>query len=116
MIEKHYTNDCKRTGPDHRFSADGPELRRMVQGIRDVEAAAGSGRKRMTESEAENRLAGRRSIFSRVAIEPGTKITSEMITVGRPGSGLHPRYVETVVGRPARRRIPANWPITWDDV
>jgi pseudaminic acid synthase len=116
MIEKHYTNDVTRTGPDHRFSADAAELRRMVQGIRDVEAAMGTGRKRMAPSEAENRLAGRRSIFTVAALEPGQVVTRDMLRIVRPGSGLHPRFVDTVVGRTAKRKIPANWPITWDDV
>jgi pseudaminic acid synthase len=116
MIEKHYTNDINRKGPDHRFSADGPELKRMVEGIRQVEAAKGTGRKRMAPSEAENRLAGRRSIFTTVALEPGQPITREMLRVVRPGSGLHPRYLDQVVGRPARRKLPAGWPITWEDI
>jgi len=116
MIEKHYTNDSTRQGPDHRFSADAAELTRMVKGIRDAEAARGTGRKKMVASEAENRLVGRRSIFSVVAIEIGQTIEPGMIRVVRPGSGLHPRYFDQLVGRPARRRIPAGWPITWDDV
>jgi pseudaminic acid synthase len=116
MIEKHYTNDSSRAGPDHRFSADKAELERMVRGIRDTEAAIGTGRKRMSPSEAENRLVGRRSIFSIVAIERGQMVTAELLRVVRPGSGLHPRYLEQIIGRPARRRIPAGWPVTWDDV
>lgn len=116
MIEKHYTNDVTRKGPDHRFSADAAELTRMVKGIRDVEAAMGTGRKRMAASEVGNRLIGRRSLFTIAPVEPGQPITRDMFRVVRPGSGLHPRFLDQIVGRPARRKIPANWPITWDDV
>src|SRR5581483_9179115 len=54
IIEKHYTNDRNRPGPDHRFSLTGDELKSMVSQIRSVESAIGNGTKAMAESEREN--------------------------------------------------------------
>jgi pseudaminic acid synthase len=116
MIEKHFTNDPQRPGPDHRFSTGPKDLRRMVEGIREAEMAIGNGRKAMAACEAENRAVGRRSLFAAVDIPPGAIITREMIRVVRPGAGLHPRYLEVAVGRVARQRIPAGWPIIWEDI
>jgi pseudaminic acid synthase len=116
MIEKHFTNDVTRSGPDHRFSLPADDLRRMVEGIRQAEAARGDGRKVMAAVEADNRAVARRSLFAAVAIAAGTAITEDMVRVVRPGAGLHPRELPVVVGRVARRDIPAGWPITWDDV
>lgn len=116
MIEKHFTNDPRRQGPDHRFSLGPDDLRRMVEGIRAAESAVGNGRKEMAACEAENRQVGRRSLFAAVDIPAGATIAGDMIRVVRPGAGLHPRYADVIVGRVARRHIPAGWPITWDDV
>lgn len=116
FIEKHYTSDRNRPGPDHRFSLNGEELVAMVAHIRDVEAAIGSGRKRTAEVEAVNKKVGRRSLLAVRDIAEGETIAPEDVSVLRPGSGLHPRYLEMVVGRFARRRIPAGYPITWEDI
>jgi pseudaminic acid synthase len=116
MIEKHFTNDPQRHGPDHRFSLGPDDLRRMVEGIRAAEKAVGNGVKEMAACEAENREVGRRSLFAAVDIPSGSTIAEHMIRVVRPSAGLHPRYWEVVVGRVARKHIPAGWPITWDDV
>src|SRR5262249_18500747 len=115
-IEKHYTNDRSRHGPDHRFSLSGEELAEMVRQIRDVEAAIGDGVKRVSESELENRAVGRRSIFATAAIRKGEAITADRIRVIRPSAGLHPRELELVLNRKAARDIPEGWPITWDDL
>jgi pseudaminic acid synthase len=116
MIEKHFTDDVTRAGPDHRFSLPADDLKRMVEGIRQAEAALGDDRKVVAAAEAGNRAVARRSLFAAEAIPAGTTITEAMLRVVRPGAGLHPRELAVVVGRVARRDIPAGWPITWDDV
>lgn len=115
-IEKHYTNDRNRKGPDHRFSLTPQELHDMVTQIRAVEAAIGDGIKRTLPAEEENKAVGRRSIFTIKAIKKGETISGSHVRVVRPSSGLHPRLLEVVIGRKAVRDIPAGWPITWDDV
>ena len=116
VIEKHYTNDPNRGGPDHRFSATPEILADMVRYVRDAEAAIGSPEKGTTEIEAGNKEVGRRSIFASVEIPAGTKIDESMIRVVRPGVGLHPRFYDLVIGREARKTIPAGHPLTWDVV
>lgn len=116
LIEKHYTLDTSRHGPEHDFSADLSTLKAMVSGIREVEAAIGRPEKQCQPSEQLHYLRGRRSLFAAVDIPEGTIITREMLAVLRPGVGLKPKYLETVVGRRARRNIAAFDPISWDDV
>lgn len=115
-IEKHFTDDTSRPGPDHRFSADPETLTRMVRDIRAAEQAIGRPHKGTVPEEEANKRVGRRSIFTRSKIAKGTVVTSDMVRVVRPGSGLHPRFLDVVIGRPARRDIPEGYPITWDDV
>jgi pseudaminic acid synthase len=116
FLEKHYTSDPGRPGPDHRFSIGPEDLRAMVAMIRDVEASIGSGRKKTAIDEEVNKKAGRRSLIAVRAIPEGERIEADAIRILRPGSGLHPRYLDVVLGRTARRSIAAGQPVTWDDV
>lgn len=116
IIEKHFTLDKKLKGPDHKFALDPGELKAMVKGIREVEAALGLTVKGSTPAEELHRLRGRRSIFARVDIPRGTVINEGMLAVLRPGIGLKPKYLEVVTGRIAQRDIKANEPITWDEI
>lgn len=116
FIEKHFTNDSKRKGPDHRFSASPEELRELVCAVRQVESAIGSGEKFTADCEAASKQIGRRSIFAVVEIPAGAAISREMVCVVRPAAGLHPRHLEQIIGRAARRKIPAGWPITPEDI
>ena len=53
VVEKHFTLDKSLPGTDHILSADPGELRRLVEGVREVEALLGSGIKKPTREEAE---------------------------------------------------------------
>lgn len=116
LIEKHFTNDPGREGPDHRFSLPGADLALMVEGIRQATRARGTGHKVMAAEESVNRAVARRSLFATADIPEGATLTRDLIAIVRPGAGLHPRELDVIVGRVARRAIPAGWPITWDDV
>lgn len=118
LIEKHFTLDRRRSGPDHAFAIEPDELVAMVRNIRDVEAAAGTGEKtgpNDAESVEMYRNA-RRSIVAAVEIPAGATITREMLTVKRPGYGIKPRELESVIGRVAARAIEDDEVITWDMV
>lgn len=116
VIEKHFTLDRNLKGPDHKFALNPEELRAMVQGIREVEAAIGSPVKQMAASEGFHRRRARRSIFAKVDIPAGTPITAEMLAILRPGIGLMPKYIDLVVGRIAQVDIMANEPVTWEKI
>jgi len=47
-------------------------------------------------------------------IPKGTRITRKMIEVKRPGYGIHPKMIDIVVGRIARRDIEEDDILTWD--
>lgn len=95
LIEKHLTLDRSLPGPDHEASLEPDELRDMVQGIRDVEAALGTARKTPSEPEWKNRSAVRKSLVASQSIRKGEKFTAENLAVKRPGNGISPmRYWE----------------------
>lgn len=116
LIEKHYTLDAKQPGPDHGFAIEPDELSALVKGVRDVERAIGDPRKRCLPTEQVHYLRGRRSLFASVDIQAGQMISRDMVAVLRPGVGLAPKFLDTVVGRSAKRNLRPFDPITWDDV
>ncbi|HWR34493.1 MAG TPA: N-acetylneuraminate synthase [Clostridia bacterium] len=116
IIEKHFTINRELPGPDHRMSLDPQELAQMVQAIRTVEASLGDGIKRPTPSECGVRDVARRSIVARQAIAAGTRLERSMLEIKRPGTGLAPKELESVVGRKAARSIDADALISLSDL
>jgi sialic acid synthase SpsE len=118
LIEKHFTLSREMEGPDHPFALEPGELRALVDGIRAVEAALGSGRlEGPSDLEAGEmyRLA-RRSVIAAQDIPAGTVITREMLTVKRPGYGVKPRDIDHLVGRVAKVDIEFDDVVTWEMV
>jgi sialic acid synthase SpsE len=111
VIEKHLTLDRNLPGPDHQASLEPKEFARMVEGIRQVEAALGDGVKRVTPSERKNRIPVRKSIVARTAIAKGTPFSAENLAALRPGDGLSPMRWDAVLGRIAERDYEAYEPI-----
>ena len=105
VIEKHYTLDRGRSGPDHGSSLEPDELGAMVRGIRKVEVALGDGRKEPAASEANTSDVARRSLLSAAAIPAGTVLTKDLIAILRPGTGLPPAMRDQVIGMRARQHI-----------
>ena len=103
VIEKHFTLDRNLPGPDHRASLDPEGLRLLVEGIRQVEASLGSGRKRPTPSERKNLPVARRSLVAARTIWKGEPFTESNLAVKRPGTGRSPFDYWSLLGKRARR-------------
>ncbi len=105
IIEKHFTLDRNLPGPDHRASIDPAGLKAMIEAIRTVAVALGSGDKRPAQSEMENRTLVRRSLVAACDIPEGAKLDGTMIDIRRPGTGLPPAERDRLIGRRTRRAI-----------
>ena len=116
IIEKHFTLDRNLHGPDHLASLEPDELRSLVSGIRTIQLALGNGRKQPTPGELETAKVARRSIVAATSIKAGTLLENESITLKRPGTGLPPTQLKSVLGKRARVDIPAGTLITLDMV
>jgi sialic acid synthase SpsE len=117
VVEKHYTLNRDMEGPDHQFSMHPDELKSMVSRIRDVEIGLGDGIKngpRLKEMELYQKA--RRSLHASRALKTGDIITNDDIVVKRPGAGIHPSDINTVVGRVVRNDIKQDMPILWSDI
>lgn len=114
VVEKHFTLDRTMKGPDHMASLEPPELAALVRGIRNVELALGTGRKMPAAAEAGTAAVARRSLFVVVDVAEGVELTLDMVAALRPGTGLSPSLKSVVVGRRARRAIPAGTMLDWE--
>lgn len=103
VIEKHFTLNRNMEGPDHKASLDPDELKDMVNAIRNVEKAMGTGEKTPAASEIKNMAIARKSIVASRTIKKGEIFSEENITVKRPGNGISPMKWFEVIGKGAFR-------------
>jgi len=113
IIEKHFTINKRMNVPDKNISVDPNELRNLIMNIRKVEEILGSGEKKVALCEKEIKKIARRSIIAKCSIEKGTKITSKMIMIKRPGTGIHPSQINKVVGKKTKQKIKINELLSW---
>lgn len=116
VIEKHFTTDHRLPGPDQMASLEPPVFAEMVRCIRNIELALGDGVKRPSASEVKNRLVARRSIFTASAISEGDVFDLNNLVVLRPETGMSPMRIDELLGRRAKRDLPAQYSLTLDDV
>jgi N,N'-diacetyllegionaminate synthase len=98
-VEKHFTLSKRLYGPDHHASLVPEELARLVEGVREIEAALGSGLKERDPALDPVRATFEKSVVTRTAVPAGAVIQLEMLTTKRPGIGIPATLLETVVGR-----------------
>lgn len=101
IIEKHFTLNRNMEGPDHQASLEPLELKKMVQSVRNIEKAMGTGIKEPSKSEIKNIDIARKSIVAREAINKGDMLTEKNLAVKRPGTGLSPMMWFDVIGKMA---------------
>jgi pseudaminic acid synthase len=113
IIEKHFILDRKMGGPDAAFSIEPHEFKSMVEAVRDVEKALGTVNYDLTEKTRKSREFSR-SLFVVKNIKAGESLTEENVRSIRPGFGLHPRYLEQIIGKNARTDVKRGTPLDWD--
>ena len=120
VIEKHFTLDRNLPGPDHAFAIIPSELDSMVNSIRSVKSALGTGKKEILEVENELRSFATRSIQAIVNMKKGDiLVEGKNFDVLRPGKntrGIEPRFLESIIGKKINRDIKQGEGITENDI
>ena len=116
IVEKHFTTDKSLQGPDHQASLDPDMLTAFVAALRNTEVVLGDGIKRPTASELRNMDGIRRSVVSRGNIAAGTRLSADLLSCKRPGTGIAPAELQRLIGRTVRRDLQDDEPINWDDL
>ncbi len=114
VVEKHFTLDRAAPGPDHAMSLAPGELNEYVSAIRAVEAALGDGTIGLSELELEVREVARKSVVAAADISAGTELTADLLTLKRPGGGIRPDKIESLIGRRAAVDVTGDTTLTWD--
>ena len=91
------------------------ELEALVKDIRAIERSLGATKK-IQPGEQDVRNMALHSVVSIRDIAAGAKIGAADIWVKRPGTGIPARQMADVVGRVAKRAIPRDQLIRWEDV
>lgn len=115
IIEKHFILDKKLGGPDCEFSMEPQEFEKMVKAIRNTEKALGKVNYKLSDKTRKNREFSR-SLFISKDIKKGELITEENIKSVRPGFGLHPKYLEEILGKKAKKDLKKGTPFKKDFV
>lgn len=118
MIEKHFTDDIKRVGPDHAFSMCPNSWREMVDRTRELENALGVGIKQVENNEQETVVLQRRAIRMATQLVSGSILTRKHLTVLRPcpKDGLPPYLMDELIGKKLRRDISVGEHLRWIDL
>tara|TARA_A100001011_G_C14321791_1_gene851128 strand:- start:11919 stop:12992 length:1074 start_codon:yes stop_codon:yes gene_type:complete len=100
MIEKHFTDDTTRTGPDHKFSMDPSTWREMVDRTRELELALGGGIKKVEPNEIETVVVQRRSLRANKDLPKGHIISENDFVPLRPcpNDALTPSLHKEIIG------------------
>ena len=104
MVEKHFTDNVNRVGPDHAFSMDPNSWREMVDRTRELENALGNGIKKVEENEYQTVVVQRRSIRLVRDIAAGEVVYKQDLEMLRPcpEGGLPPYRMDEVLGKSLR--------------
>lgn len=98
IIEKHFIIDRSIGGPDSSFSMNEQEFTEMVNSVRLAESAIGKIDYTLSDKQKISR-AHCRSLYFVNDIVKGEQITINNVKSIRPGFGLHPKYLNSIIGK-----------------
>jgi sialic acid synthase SpsE len=118
VVERHFTDDNDREGPDHRFALTPIEWRSMVDETRRLERALGSTQKFVAGNEQETVIVQRRCLRAGRDLTAGTTIARHDLDVLRPAApgAIAPSQIASVVGRVLKRDLSAGEELRWVDL
>jgi N,N'-diacetyllegionaminate synthase len=115
MVEKTITEDRMTRSVEHVMSLEPQDMKRFVEVIRSIEVALGKPRRVLSEPEKIKRDAIRRSIHAIRDLPVGHAITESDIDYRRPGTGISPDKLTSVLSKELKRPIRSGSKISWDD-
>ncbi|MDD2695159.1 MAG: N-acetylneuraminate synthase family protein [Anaerolineales bacterium] len=118
VIEKHFTDDNNREGPDHKFAMNPTTWADMVARTRELERALGSADKTIVANERDTAIVQRRCLRAARDIHAGERFTREMIDVLRPATpgAIPPHEIPAAIGTRAAADIPSGKELRWTDL
>ena len=115
IIEKHFTLDRSRGGPDDSFSLDSEDLMELCFKVKIAWQALGNVDYGIKSSERET-IKYRRSLYFVKDLDIGQIVTQDHVRSVRPGYGIAPKHLEDVIGKKAKQCVKAPAPVYWDAI
>jgi N-acetylneuraminate synthase len=115
IVEKHFTDDNSREGPDHPFSMTPASWVEMVDRTRELEYSLGGAVKQVAENEKQTVVVQRRCLRAARDLPAGTVLDRGMIDVLRPAPchTIKPYDLPKVLGARLAVSVPAGEALTW---
>jgi N-acetylneuraminate synthase len=107
VIEKHFTDNNNRMGPDHKFSMNPKSWALMIRESRLLEKSLGYGIKRIEKNEKQSSVIQRRSIWANENIDKGKIITRKMLSILRPcpKNSISIFNLEKIIGKKSKKNL-----------
>ena len=117
-IEKHFTNDKTKDGPDHAFSMDSSDWKEMVDRTRELESALGSEDKFIAENEKQTVILQRRCVRLKENLSKGDILSEGNVEVLRPAplEAIMPYDFEKVIGKRLKVDKVRGEHLTFDEI
>lgn len=118
VIEKHFTDDNHREGPDHLFSMNPTSWSEMILRTRELEASLGSGKKVVEENEKDTVILQRRALTAKFSLKKGDVLSKENIFPLRPipQDGIPPYDLKEILGKRIKKDYFAGEYFKWTDL
>lgn len=118
VIEKHFTDDNDREGPDHKFAMNPVTWREMVDRTNELYMSMGDGVKIIEENEMQSVIVQRRSIRLKKDLNKGDIITIDNVDVLRPipKDGLPPYMLKDIIGRRINQAMTSGTHLTAENI
>lgn len=117
-IEKHFTDDNDRVGPDHRFALNPQSWAEMVENTRRLERALGTGDKFVAANEQQTVVLQRRCLRAARDLRAGEVLTRDMLEALRPApaDAVMPYEIERVLGKRLSTDLRFGQELKWDNL
>ena len=116
MIEKHFTLDNKKMGMDNNMASEPSDMKKLVTACHNVFSALGSEERMLLSGEEEQRLKMRRSLVTTRNIKRGETLTQKDIVAKRPGDGISPNQINSIIGLKVNKDISKGYQIKKEDL
>ena len=116
VFEKHFTDDCRRVGPDHLFSLNPKEWSTMVKSSEILKRSLGSKKKIIEKNEKETVILQRRSIRIVKNLSKGSILKKEYLTLLRPcpADAIQPYDLNKVIGKKINKKLKFHDYLKWN--
>lgn len=118
VIEKHFTDDNNRVGPDHAFAMNPKTWKEMVERTKELELSLGDGLKRIEKNEEKTAIVQRRSLRATRNINAGEIINKKNLESLRPipNDGIPPYEIDKLINKKLKKSLKKGEHISWKHI